>query len=93
MSRSFRAVVGGDEAPRKPAPEGLLALCRALGAGPAETLLIGDSSVDVATARAAGVPVCAVSWGLTARDTLASASPDYLVDDWRGLAELLTQLS
>jgi phosphoglycolate phosphatase len=92
LSRSFRAVVGGDEAPRKPAPDGLLALCRALDAAPAETLLIGDSTVDVATARAAGVPVCAVAWGLTPRDTLAAASPDYLVVDTNELAELLTRL-
>jgi phosphoglycolate phosphatase len=92
LSRSFRAIVGGDEAPRKPAPEGLLAICRALGAAPAETLLIGDSTVDVATGRAAGVPVCAVAWGLTPRDALASASPDHLVDDSGALAELLARL-
>jgi phosphoglycolate phosphatase len=93
MAPSFRAVIGGDEAPRKPAPEGLLSLCRAFGAAPAETLLIGDSIVDLATGRAAGVPVCAVGWGLTPRAVLASASPDYLVDDCAGLATLLTRLT
>src|SRR5882672_1710050 len=54
MLDSFRAIVGGDEAPRKPEPEGLLALCRTLDAAPAETLLVGESTVDVATGRAAG---------------------------------------
>jgi phosphoglycolate phosphatase len=93
MAQSFRAVVGGDEAPRKPAPEGLLAVCHALGAAPAETLLIGDSTVDVATARAARVPVCAVTWGLTPREVLASSSPDYLVESAPALAELLARLT
>ena len=37
MLGSFQAVIGGDEAPRKPEPEGLLALCRALGSDPAGT--------------------------------------------------------
>jgi phosphoglycolate phosphatase-like HAD superfamily hydrolase len=63
-----------------------------LGAAPAETLLIGDSTVDLATGRAAGVRVCAVGWGLTPRAVLASASPDYLIDDSGGLAGLLTRL-
>jgi phosphoglycolate phosphatase len=93
MSHAFRAVIGGDEAPRKPAPDGVLALCRALDAAPAQTLLIGDSIVDVATGRAAEVPVCAVAWGLTARDVLATASPDYLCGDTAEVAELLTRLT
>jgi phosphoglycolate phosphatase len=36
--------------------------------------------VDVATARAAGIAVCAVTWGLTAPDTLREAAPDHVVD-------------
>jgi phosphoglycolate phosphatase len=89
MLGSFRAVVGGDEAPHKPAPEGLLALCRTLEAAPAETLLVGDSTVDVATGRAAGVQVCAVTWGLGTRAALAAASPDHLCETAAEVAALL----
>jgi phosphoglycolate phosphatase len=89
MLGSFRAVIGGDEAPKKPEPDGLLELCRALGAAPAETLLVGDSTVDVATGRAARVRVCAVTWGLGDRAALSAASPDHLVDTADGVAELL----
>lgn len=86
---SFQAVIGGDEAPRKPEPEGLLALCRALGSDPAGTLLVGDSTVDIATGRAAGVRVCAATWGLGTREALAAASPDELCDSPAAVAALL----
>jgi phosphoglycolate phosphatase len=91
MLGSFRAVIGGDEAPRKPEPDGLLALCRALGSDPARTLLVGDSIVDIATGRAAGVQVCAVTWGMGAADLLAAASPDHLCDSPPQVAALLRE--
>jgi len=91
MLDSFRAIVGGDEAPRKPEPEGLLALCRTLDAAPAETLLVGDSTVDVATGRAAGVRVCAVLWGLGSRAALSAASPDHLCETTADVAAVLRE--
>lgn len=69
----FAAVIGGDEAPRKPDPAGALALMARLGATPAETVFVGDSLVDVATARAAGVRLVAVTWGFASRADLAAA--------------------
>jgi HAD superfamily hydrolase (TIGR01509 family) len=48
--------VGCDEVPRsKPAPDGVLEACRALGVEPSETILIGDSRFDEGAAKAAGV--------------------------------------
>jgi phosphoglycolate phosphatase len=90
VESAFQGVVGGDEAPRKPAPDGLLRLCAALGARPRDALLVGDSAVDLATARAAGVPVCAVAWGLGERAALAPA--DYLCDTPMEVGELLARL-
>jgi len=83
-------VLGGDEAPRKPAPDGLLRICAVLGARPQEALLVGDSAVDLATARAAGVRVCAATWGLGERAALATA--DYLCDTPFEVGELLARL-
>jgi phosphoglycolate phosphatase len=66
LSGHFIAVVGGDSLPtRKPDPAGvehLLALGRTSRAA---MLLVGDSAIDVRTARAARVAFCGVSWGLT----------------------------
>lgn len=92
LAAPFAAVVGGDQAPRKPSPEGLLGLCRALGVAPREALLVGDSLIDVATGAAACVPVCAVTWGLGDPAALASARPDYLCHAVGELPSLLQKL-
>ena len=64
IRRFFSAVVGArDDLPRKPAPDMLLAVLASLDARPEEALLIGDSRSDVGSARAAGCPVIAVSYG------------------------------
>ncbi len=90
IAQAFRAVLGGDEAPRKPAPDGLLRLCARLDARPAEVLFVGDSAIDLATGRAAGVRVCAATWGLGERAALAAA--DYLCNTPLHVAELLARL-
>ena len=88
----FARVVGGDEAPRKPAPDGLLALCASLGVAPAEALLVGDSPVDIGCARAAAVRCCAVAWGFAGRDQLVAAAPDHLCESPAEVAALLGRL-
>jgi len=89
----LRAVVGGDEAPRKPDPQGLLRLCAQLGAAPAEALLVGDSSVDAQTAANAGVPFCAVLWGMGSERELRAARPAYVAETASDLSSLLRRLS
>lgn len=60
----FDALLGGDTLPVcKPDPAHLLSTLDAIGATPDEAVMIGDSPVDVATAKAAGVPVIAVDFG------------------------------
>jgi phosphoglycolate phosphatase len=76
----FAVVVGGDEAPRKPDPEGVRIIQARVGAGDAETVFVGDSPVDVATARAAGVQMVAVGWGLRSRAALLDAGATVLVE-------------
>jgi len=65
LARFFGAcVVGGDgPLPRKPDAAGLVHLMSEAGVAPSETLLVGDSPVDMRTARAAGVPVCLARYG------------------------------
>ena len=62
----FLSVVGGsDDLPKKPHAAMLLAALDAVGASSGEAVMIGDSAADVGAARAAGVPVVAVSYGYT----------------------------
>lgn len=82
-------VVGPEEVLRpKPAPDMLLLGLERLGVASPDALYIGDMTVDIATARAAGVTVWVVPTGSEERDTLAAARPDRLLRDLHELAEL-----
>jgi phosphoglycolate phosphatase len=64
LSKYFHWVVGGDGPwPRKPAPDGVRFLMNQAAVGPSETILIGDSRVDLQTSRNAGVRVCLARYG------------------------------
>jgi phosphoglycolate phosphatase len=81
----FQHVYGGNSfALKKPDPMGLRALMDEAGASPEETVLIGDSEVDVATARNASTWVIGCTFGLSPQ-SLVDNPPDVLVDspaDW-----------
>jgi phosphoglycolate phosphatase len=74
--------------PRKPDPQALHAVASELGVDTAECVLVGDSEVDVATARAAGAISIGVSWGLRPLGVLSDARPDCLVHTTHELAAL-----
>lgn len=77
----FDAYHGVDERhPRKPDPRGLLAVIEELGVEATRVAYVGDSPTDVNTARAAGVPAIAVTWGYRSRYDLAELKPFALVD-------------
>lgn len=66
LARFFDIVLGGDSLTvRKPDPAPLIAAIEGAGGTPPTAVMVGDSRTDVATARAAGVPVIAVSFGYT----------------------------
>jgi phosphoglycolate phosphatase len=81
----FLNIYGGNSFPtKKPNPEGLLALMSEAGAKPEETVMIGDSQVDVETACNAGAWSVGCTFGL-APESLAANPPDVIVDspaDW-----------
>jgi len=82
----FMRVYGGDSlAGKKPDPVGILTLMQEGAARPEETLMIGDSAVDVQTARNAGVRSCGVLWGFQP-ETFAAFPPDITVREPRELA-------
>ena len=85
----FLHVYGGNSfAVKKPDPLGLRTLMEEAGALPEETVLIGDSEVDVATARNAGAWVIGCTFGL-APASLAANPPDVLVDSASEWTEVL----
>ncbi|MBQ3063742.1 MAG: HAD-IA family hydrolase [Clostridia bacterium] len=66
--------------PKKPAPDAVFLMMRALGVTAAETVYIGDSEVDVETARNAGVDAILVSWGFRTKEILLGAGATTVVD-------------
>jgi phosphoglycolate phosphatase len=82
----FLKVYGGNSFEfKKPNPIGIRTLMEITGIDSARTMMIGDSSVDVETARNAGVRCCGVTYGFQP-ETLADPAPDLTVDRMEDLA-------
>ncbi|MEK4061840.1 MULTISPECIES: pyrophosphatase PpaX [Paenibacillus] len=75
----------------KPHPEPVLTAIRNLDVDPHHTLMVGDSIVDIQSAKAAGVPVAAVAWSLKGEETLRKYEPDYIIHDMTDLYEIVRQ--
>ena len=82
----FRIYGGNSFEEKKPHPRGIEALMAESGAAPERTIMVGDSAVDVKTARAAGVVACGVTWGFQA-ETFSDAEPDFLITSMASLAD------
>lgn len=83
----FFRIYGGDSFEfKKPDPIGIEALRKEANVGRGRTMMVGDSSVDIGTARNAGVSSCGVTWGLQP-ESLANPAPDLLVDRMEQLAD------
>jgi phosphoglycolate phosphatase len=89
LSKYFRAIYGGNSfETKKPDPLGARTILRELGAQPREALLVGDSEVDVQTARNAGTLAAAVNYGFGVHDRAAYPADVYL----ERFEELVTSL-
>ncbi|MSP17452.1 MAG: HAD family hydrolase [Myxococcales bacterium] len=85
------AVVAGDREgfPRKPDPTRALAVAAELSVVPAACLFVGDTPIDMATARAAGMVAVGVSWGFRPPAELLAAGAAHLIDHPGELLALL----
>ena len=79
LGERFPRVIGGDSLQvKKPDPTGLRMLVDQAGIGADATLMVGDSAIDIATGRNAGVATCGVLWGFSGR-AVESAGADVLI--------------
>jgi phosphoglycolate phosphatase len=89
LAKYFRAIYGGNSfETKKPDPLGARTILRELGAEPGEALLVGDSEVDVQTARNAGTLAAVVNYGFGVHDRGAHPADIYL-ERFSELAKLL----
>jgi phosphoglycolate phosphatase len=86
----FDLLICGDSLPaKKPDPLPIRHCMERLGVMPARTLMIGDSEIDVAAARNAGVAVWAVTHGYADAESVRSAKPDRIVGGFSAITDAL----
>ena len=85
----FIEIVAGDSAyPKKPDPASVRSIMKRVRVAPEETLMVGDSPIDIETGRNAGVLTVGIAQGFADDHELQAASPDVLI---RNFTELLTR--
>jgi phosphoglycolate phosphatase len=86
----FQHIQGGSPGLRlKPAPDTILAALAALRCAPPHALMVGDTAADVLAGKAAGTKTCAVTYGFGTREALLQCAPDYVIDSFGELVDLV----
>lgn len=86
----LNAVIGDNpERKKKPAPDNIYEILKLLGSDKAETLYVGDSDVDMETAKNAGLDSVGVTWGYRSEETLTEHGADYIVSEPAQLIHLI----
>jgi len=90
---TFTCVMGQkDEVPKKPAPDPVWNCLKEMGVSKCDAVYIGDSTVDIQTARKAELIPVAVSWGYHDEPALLEMQPEHFVRDTVELKEKLIEL-
>ena len=85
----FDAVVSGDTfATKKPKPDGVLHCLTRFAVPASRALFVGDSSIDAATARNAGVPVWLLPYGYNMGQPIEACAPDRVIPDFSMLLKI-----
>ena len=74
---------------RKPAPDTVFKALEELQSLREKTIYVGDSEVDVKTAKNAGIKCVGVTWGFRDRDVLEKEGADYIIDESMELMEII----
>lgn len=77
---------------RKPAPDTVFEAMKELQSPPESCVYVGDSDVDISTAKNAGIPCISVSWGFRSREFLLEHGANRIADTVEGLWERLEEL-
>ena len=85
----FKVIGNSDAIPRKPEPTGALSIVSELSLNPDECLFVGDTKIDMQTARAAGMTSIGVLWGFRPRKELVEAGANYLINAPKDLLTVL----
>ncbi len=90
ISGYMTLILGEEDVVRKkPAPDMVLSILEKTGATPAETLVVGDTTYDIAMGQGAGCATCGVTWGNHTKEQLKECDPDYIIDDFFEITKII----
>lgn len=87
-TRHFEYILGRKDHKKKPDPEGIHIILGSLGVRPEQSVMIGDTTIDLEAGKRAGTMTLAVTWGVHDRDTLIAAKPDACIEKVSDLTDI-----
>lgn len=89
LRKYFDLVMGRRDGMKyKPSPDPLLFICNELKIGLNNTLMVGDTELDIQCGKTAGAKTCAVLYGYRTEEMLKIHKPDYLINSISGILSL-----
>lgn len=90
LDKYFDLIMGRrDGIPHKPSPEPLLMICRELNIEPPETIMIGDTELDILCGKNAGAKTCATTFGYRESVLLMNYNPDFLINSFNEILNII----
>ncbi len=90
LRKYFAFVMGRrDGLKHKPSPESLLFICNEINVESKNTLMVGDTELDILCGKNAGAKTCAVSYGYRTENQLKKNNPDFFINDLSELVSIL----
>ena len=92
IAKYFNVIMGRRNGiAHKPSPEPLLMICEELEVTPEESLIVGDTELDIQCGQNANVKTCAVIHGYRSEESILEHNPDFIVKDLKALKKLFTK--
>jgi len=86
----FENIIGGDEVEyRKPSPFHLCKTMQKLHINKEKSIMVGDMDIDILAGKNAGILTCAVTYGVSKKEDIIRAEPDFIIDDVIKLKEII----
>lgn len=73
----------------KPAPDMLLKICDELNSMPENTMMVGDTEMDVLCGKNAGSKTCGVTYGYRTKEDVQGLEPDFVIDKFKQILDIL----
>ena len=90
LDKYFNFIMGRrDGIGHKPSAEPLLVICKEIDVKPEETLIVGDTELDILCGKSANASTCAVTYGYRTKENLEENKPDYIISELYELKDII----